>query len=244
MLIRVQDAYEALYTGKSYQHEIALVEKVIERRLGKWRVHDKTQPPRRLLEIGCGPGLRLAVLKQWHGKYEPEGLDRDPEMLKLASRRVAGIPLHQGDMRDFDLDRSYDAVLCLFGVIGYMKDQAEMTTALKRMHKHLVPGGVLLLEPWLSPDTVEHGHVRADTAERAGMEVSRMNFTRVEGNKALINIHYLIGDQSGVRHSEETRTMSLFTEEEYRGALRDAGFGEVALEAYGPQGRGLYVAQA
>lgn len=244
MLTRVQDAYEALYTGKSYQHEVALVDKVIERRFGKWRVTDKSQPPRRLLELGCGPGLRLAVLQQWHGKYEIEGLDRDPTMLALAAKRVPGVPLHEADMRSFSLDRTFDAVLCLFGMIGYLRDQAEMTTALRQMHKHLVPRGVLLLEPWLSLETAENGHLRADTAERAGMEVSRMNYTRVIGNKSLINIHYLIGDEHGVRHTEDLREMTLFTEQEYRGALRDAGFGDVALEAYGPQGRGLYIAQA
>lgn len=243
MRTRVQDAYEALYTGKSYQHEIALVDVLLERRLGKWRQGDKAQQPRRILEVGCGPGLRLAVLKQWHGRYHVEGLDQDPTMLALAAKRVPGVPLHEADLRDFDLGKSYDAVLCLFGVIGYMKNQKEMTRALKAMHRHLVPGGVLLLEPWLSPETVEDGHLNSDFAERGDMEVSRMNFTRVEGNKSILSIHYLIGDDQGVRHVEETRTQTLFTDAEYRDALRDADFGDVGLEAYGPQGRGLYVAQ-
>jgi SAM-dependent methyltransferase len=243
MQTRVQDAYEALYTGKSYQHEIALVDVLLERRLGKWRSEDKGQAPRRILEIGCGPGLRLAVLNQWHGRYDAEGLDRDATMLSLAAKRVPRTPLHEADIRTFDLGKSFDAVLCLFGVISYMKDQKEMTKALTAMHRHLVPGGVLLLEPWLSPDTVEDGHVRSDFAERGDMEVARMNFTKVNGNKSVLTTHYLIGDDHGVRHIEETRTRTLFTEEEYRGALRDAGFGDVGLEAYGPQGRGLYVAE-
>lgn len=243
MLTRVQDAYEALYTGKSYQHETTLVDVLLDRRLGKWRSIDKDEPPRRLLEIGCGPGLRLAVLTQWHGKYHAEGLDKDATMLALAAKRVPAAPLHQADMRDFDLDATFDAVLCLFGVIGYMRTRKEMTKALKAMHRHLVPGGVLLLEPWLSPETAEDGYLRSDFAERGEMEVSRMNFTRVEGTKSLLNIHYLIGDDHGVRHVEETREQTLFTEAQYRAALRDAGFGDVGLEAYGPQGRGLYVAQ-
>lgn len=240
----VQDAYEALYTGKSYQHEIQLVDVQLDRRLGKWRSEDPEQPPRRVLEIGCGPGLRLSVLKQWHGKYDPEGLDKDKVMLALAKKRVPGVPLHRADMRAFDLGTRFDAVLCLFGVIGYTRSVLELTRALRAMRRHLVPGGVLLLEPWLSPESAEDGYLRSDFAERADLEVARMNFTRVRGKRSRVTIHYLIGDDHGVRHVVEQRVQTLFTEREYRKALRNAAFGDVGLESYGPQGRGLYVAQA
>jgi SAM-dependent methyltransferase len=238
----VQDAYEALYTGKSYQHEVGMVDAVLDSRLGKVKA-DKTKVVRKVLEIGCGPGLRLAVLQQWHGKYEPEGLDRDSAMLKLAAKRVPGVPLHLGDMRDFAIKTRYSAVLCLFGVIGYLENVAEMTKALKRMKEHLIPGGVLLLEPWLTPDLVRSGYLQASKAKREGLEVVRMNYTTVVGNKSNIDVNYLIGDETGVRHVNAKRVLTLFTDEEYRTGLRNAGFGDVVLEAYGPQGRGLYVAQ-
>ena len=70
-----------------------------------------------------------------------------------------------------------------------------------------------------------------------------MNYTRIVGNRSLLDIHYLIGTDSGVRHVQELRTLTLFTDAEYRTALKAAGFGDVVLEAYGPQGRGLYIAQ-
>lgn len=242
MISSVQDAYEALYTGKSYQHEIGLVDVVIDRKLGTPKPGKKL-PPRRVLEIGCGPGLRLSVLKQWRGKYLPEGLDRDLAMLSLASRRLTDVPLHHGDMRDFDLGIQYDAVLCLFGMIGHLEDVDDMVEALICMRKHLNPNGVLLLEPWLTPDLATNRYLRADSAKRVGLEVQRMNFTRVVGNKSILSVHYLIGDHNGVRHVQELRELTLFTEDEYREALKRAGFGDVVLEAYGPQGRGLYIAQ-
>lgn len=242
MISSVQDAYEALYTGKSYQHEIGLVDVVIDRKLGVAKPGKKL-PPRRVLEIGCGPGLRLSVLTQWRGKYLPEGLDRDLAMLSLAARRLTDVPLHHGDMRDFDLGIQYDAVLCLFGMIGHMENVDEMVEALTCMRKHLNPNGVLLLEPWLTPDLARNRFLRADSAKRVGLEVQRMNFTRVVGNKSILSVHYLIGDQNGVRHVQELSELTLFTEEEYREALKRAGYGDVILEAYGPQGRGLYIAQ-
>lgn len=241
-MAHVQDAYEALYTGKSYQHEIGLVDILLDRRLPVPE-QGEAPSPRRVLEVGCGPGLRLAVLLQWRGKYLPEGLDRDPEMLALARRRLHDVPLHLGDVRDFALERRYDAVLCLFGMIGYMATPADLTRAIGRMGDHLVPGGVLLLEPWLSPDLAQDGHLKADRAYHGSLVVQRMNYTRVVGNRTLLDVHYLIGDEQGVRHVQDMRALTLFTDAEYRTAFQEAGLGDVELEAYGPQGRGLYVVQ-
>lgn len=241
-MAHVQDAYEALYTGKSYQHEIGLVDVLLDRLLPA-PPEGEPPPPRHILEVGCGPGLRLAVLQQWQGKYIPAGLDQDSEMLTLARRRLPGVPLYEGDMRDFALGKQYDAVLCLFGVIGYMNGAVELARAISRMAEHLVPGGVLLIEPWLSPDRAKDGHLKADRAYRDTLVVQRMNYTRVVGNKTLLDVHYLIGDEHGVRHVQDLRSLTLFTDAEYRAAFKEAGLGSVELEAYGPQGRGLYVVQ-
>ena len=239
-MAHIQDAYEALYTGRSYQHEIGLVDILLDQRLPLPKAGEAPSP-RRVLEVGCGPGLRLSVLRQWHGKYLPEGLDRDPEMLSLARRRLHSVPLHLGDVRDFALESRYDAVLCLFGMIGYMKTPAELAGAIARMGAHLVPGGVLLLEPWLSPELAQDGHLKADRAYRGSLVVQRMNYTRVVGNQTLLDVHYLIGDEQGVRHVQDMRALTLFTDAEYRAAFKEANLGDVELEAYGPQGRGLYV---
>jgi len=241
-MAHVQDAYEALYTGKSYQHEIGLVDTLLDRLLPPPEPGEPL-PVRRVLEVGCGPGLRLAVLQQWQGKYLPEGLDRDPEMLALARRRLHDVPLHQGDVRDFALEGRYDAVLCLFGMIGYMVNTTDLAGAIGRRAEHLVPGGALLLEPWLSPELAQDGHLKADSVRRGSLVVGRMNYTRVVGNRTLLDIHYLIGDEQGVRHVQDMRALTLFTDAEYRAAFEQAGFSAVELEAYGPQGRGMYVVQ-
>jgi SAM-dependent methyltransferase len=237
-----QDAYEALYTGKSYQHEIGLVDVLLDRRLPAGEPGEMP-PRRRVLEVGCGPGLRLAVLLQWQGKYFAEGLDRDPGMVAIARRRLPDVLVHEGDVRDFSLPARYDAVLCLFGMIGYMATTDDLARAISRMGDHLAPGGVLLLEPWLSPELAQDGHLKADRAYRGSLVVQRMNYTRVVGNRTLLDVHYLIGDDQGVRHVQDMRALTLFSDAEYRAAFKQAGLGDVELEAYGPQGRGLYVVQ-
>ena len=63
-------------------------------------------------------------------------------------------------------------MLCLFGMIGYLTDVADMTQAVRRMRNHLAPDGVLLLEPWLSPEQVTDGHVKATARSAPGSSCS------------------------------------------------------------------------
>ena len=58
----------------------------------------------------------------------------------------------QGNMLDFDLGRQFDVVTCLFSSIGYVKTVPNMKRAVANMSRHLKPGGVLVLEPWFTPE--------------------------------------------------------------------------------------------
>jgi len=69
-------------------------------------------------------------------------------MLQLAASRLPGVPLHPGDMRDFDLGERFDVVTCLGSSIAWMTTDADMRRAVANMARHLHPGGVLLIEPW------------------------------------------------------------------------------------------------
>src|ERR671923_34446 len=100
-----------------------------------------------LLDVACGTGAHLAELRRW---YRCEGLDLDGELLAVARERLRDVPLHQDDMRDFDLGRRFDAVTCLFSSIGYVLTVEGLTAAVAAMARHLEPGGVLVVEPWLA----------------------------------------------------------------------------------------------
>jgi len=47
-------------------------------------------------------------------------------------------------MVDFNLDRSFDLVTCLFSSIGYVKTIDNLEQASSTMDRHLKPGGMLL----------------------------------------------------------------------------------------------------
>lgn len=100
--------YDLLYeaTGKDYGAEATTLHGLIQQR---------SPGARSLLDVACGTGGHLVYLRHW---YEVMGLDIDPGMLGEAQRRLPGETFVEGDMRSFDIDKKFDAVVCLFSSIG------------------------------------------------------------------------------------------------------------------------------
>ncbi len=197
---------------------------------------------RRLLDVACGTGEHARLLTASHG-FEVDGIDLDAAMVRLAAAKVPGGDFRVADMTDFDLGRSYDAVLCLFSSIGYVRTLPNVERTLASFRRHLAPGGVIVVEPWFAPDVLEPGRVSVNTAEAEGVKVCRMAHTEVDGRMSRLRMDYLIGQADGVRHATELHELGLFTPEEMQDCFRAAGLA-ADYDPEGLTGRGLYVARA
>lgn len=103
-----------------------------------------------LLDVACGTGAHLKTFGEVF--QHTEGLEIAEPMRDLAARRLPEVKVHAGDMRAFDLGRTFDTVVCLFCAIGYLSEVEDMRSAVAAMARHLVPGGVLVIEPWWFPE--------------------------------------------------------------------------------------------
>jgi dTDP-3-amino-3,4,6-trideoxy-alpha-D-glucopyranose N,N-dimethyltransferase len=193
----------------------------------------------RLLDVACGTGLHLSYLKQ---HFQVEGLDLDEQLLAMACQRNPDVPLHHADMVNFALGHTFDVVTCLFSAIGYVKTLANLSRAIQCMAQHLLPGGVLLIEPWFTPETWRPGTVHARFIDEPDLKLARINTSFVEGRLSLMDMHYLIGTPEGTEHYVERHELGLFTSDEMTHALTTCGL-EVAYDATGLTGRGLYIGQ-
>jgi SAM-dependent methyltransferase len=193
----------------------------------------------RLLDVACGTGLHLSYLKQ---HFQVEGLDLDEQLLAIARQRNPGIPLHHADMTDFNLGCTFDVVTCLFSAIGYVKTLDNLSRAIQCMAQHLSAGGVLLIEPWFTPETWRPGTVHARFIDEPDLKMARINTSFVEGRLSSMDMHYLIGTPAGTEHYVERHELGLFTSDEMTHALTTCGL-EVAYDATGLTGRGLYIGQ-
>ena len=223
--------YDALYAalGKDYAHETQQVHTLIRRY--------KRTTGNALLDVGCGTGGHLRFLQQF---YAVAGLDLDPEMLAIARQRLPGVPFYQADMVDFALDRQFDAVVCLFSAIGYVKTVSRLHQALHTMSSHTYPGGVVVVEPWLTPEVYRPGGVHALFVDQPDLKIARMNVSVMEDALSILDFNYLVATPAGVEHFTERHELGLFTHEEYLAAFQATGL-EVTFLTEGLIGRGLYI---
>ncbi len=228
---RFAQYYDLLYRaqGKDYEREACRLHRVIQRY--------KQTPGHRLLEVGCGTGEHLRYLQAF---YQVQGVDLSPEMLQVARAKLPDVKCHQGDMRAFRIDDRFDAVVCLFGSIGYVETYAGLQQAIANMRRHLSPGGVLVIEPWLAPGEIEDGRTHVVVAEEDAYKVVRLGYTRVRQRRSEIHFHFAVADQTGIYAFDEQHTLGLFTDEQYRIALQESGLC-VFYEAQGLSDRGLYI---
>jgi len=193
----------------------------------------------RLLDVACGTGLHLSYLKQ---HFQVEGLDLDEQLLTIARQRHPEVPLHHADMTDFNLGCTFDVVTCLFSSIGYVKTLENLSRAVQCMAQHLVPGGVLLIEPGFTPETWRPGTVHARFIDEPNLKIARIHTSGVDGRLSFMDMHYLVGTPEGIEHYVERHELGLFTTEEMRHALTICGL-EVIYDETGLTGRGLYIGQ-
>ena len=225
------DTYDAIYSFKDYTGEAARIRELIE---------ERKPGARSLLDVACGTGKHLELFSQW---YEVEGLDFSAEQLAIARERLPGVPLHEADMAAFDLGRRFDAVTCLFSAIGSLSNVDALNAALAAMARHLEPGGVVIVEPWIAPDDWRPGRVHAIFVDEPDLKVARVNTSERDGDLGVMEMQYLVGRPSGVEHFVERFELYLFTHEQYLDAFRAAGLA-VEHDAEGLIGRGLYIGVA
>ena len=223
--------YDALYRalGKDYETEAKRVEEIISERC---RSGGNT-----LLDVACGTGKHIEILRN---KFECEGLDVDRTMLDIARERNPGLEFHLGDMIGFNLGKKFDAVVCLFSAIAYAPNVQRLDQTLQTFARHLKPGGVIIVEPWLQPEQWNDGFVQALFVDEPDLKVARMSVSRRDANVSILNFHYMVASRDGIRTFTEPHRLTLFTPDEYGNAFRKAGL-YVEHQDGGFSGRGLYV---
>ena len=229
MFLKTARYYDKIYSFKDYRAEVQYLTAVIDQNL--------RSGGDRLLDVACGTGRHIEHLKK---RFAVEGLDISEELLELARQQNPDVLFHQADMVHFELARQFDVVTCLFSSIGYVRTAENLRQAINCMAKHVVLGGVVLIEPWFTPDTWRPGTVHAMLIDEPELKIARVNTSFSRGRLSYFDLHYLIGTPQGTEHFVERHELGLFDRDEMTTAFEAAGL-EVCYDEEGLTGRGLYI---
>jgi ubiquinone/menaquinone biosynthesis C-methylase UbiE len=231
MFHRLAEYYDPLYAWKDYRGESKYLESLARRygRSGgtKW------------LDVACGTGRHLEFLRR---RFSVRGIDASPEMLRFARRRLPGIRLGRADMRTFRLAESFDVVSCLFSAIGHLATERDLQLAVSNFARHLKPGGVAIVEPWVQPADFRAGSTHLLTHQGPTTTIVRLASSARRGNISIVRYHYLIGETGRpVRYFEDVSRGLMVPRTRLLTMMRTAGLRPRSLARGLMKRRGLLV---
>ena len=97
--------------------------------------------PRRVVDLGCGPGNLTALLKERWPRADVAGVDSSPEMVAAAAA-VAGVGFSVGDVRTWEPAEPVD-VLVSNATLQWVPGHLDL---LPRLVGHVRPGGWLAFQ--------------------------------------------------------------------------------------------------
>jgi len=158
-------------------------------------------------------------------------------MIKLAVTLNPECDFVEGDMRNFSLGKTFDAVLMDDG-ISYMSSRADLSAAFSCAFQHLRSGGVMVVTPDITEVTFRQNEtVCARSVERMRPEgidaVFIENFydPNPSDEQCEATMIYLIRENGKLRIEMDRFTLGLFSLETWKQILFDTGF-EIHLNKF------------
>lgn len=173
-----------------------------------------------LLDIACGTGGHIPY---WLKHYRVTGLDISPVMLAHARRKFPDIKFHCSDMVDFSINQKFDALVCLYGSIGFVRTVKKLNKALITFAKHMKPGGVFCLTPWSTQEEFKPS-THVDAVKHPDVKIARMENVKQKAPGLIeIDFHHLIGRDGKVTYHTQSMEIGLFSRQQYLDAISGAG---------------------
>ena len=203
--------YDKIYEGKDYQADVNVLNELIS----KYKRNEGIE----LLDIACGTGSHINFLRE---KYSCTGVDLNPGMLEVAKEKYPEVHFEVADMTKLNLEKQFDIITCLLSSIGYLLTKENVTLAIKGFAKHLKPGGIVLIELWLSKEIFRAGEPHITTYKDSDLIITRVNTSKVQGDISTFDMHYLVAERGKeVEHFVEHHELAMFPKEFFVNLMKE-----------------------
>lgn len=234
MFLKTAEYYDRIYSQfKDYEEEANKIRAILQA---------KYPEATTILDVACGTGKHARILHEKFG-YEITGVDLDEKFVRLAQKHLPQGKFYQADMKNFSLGERFDVVMCLFSSIGYVKEPENVIKTLQCFRKHLKEDGVLIVEPWLTPEKFTAGYFSLTTVDDEDLKIARMTYSEKFEHISRFTFEYLIADKEGIRRETENHELALFSVEEMMSFFEESGL-KTEYDHVGLFDRGLYIAKS
>ena len=175
-----------------------------------------------VLELGIGTGLFAISLHE--AGFDIEGLEISQVMIDVVTQRAPGLEVHLGDMRDFTINKKYDAILALNSVLVFVADERDIKQCLQRCHDHLGLSEILLLELPNHPVEIGHSNNSQEIHQSPDQSTIVVMQSAVEGRDWNETWHVFRNDGTGLSHQKVVYQEFLYSPETLSGQLDEVGF--------------------
>jgi Methyltransferase domain. len=221
------DYYDIVYQFKNYEQESMKIHEYIQSRKPETRT---------ILDVACGTGKHMSFLNRY---YQVDGIDLNERFIDSAKRRNPASQCWVADMTDFNLNKKYDVIMCLFSSIGFVKTLDKVKQTTQQFVNHLSDNGFIIIEPWFTPEQWIPGYISVIQQEADGYKVVRMSHADIDGTISILHEEYLIGSKDGILHFKERHELGLFAHEDLKRIFQELGL-IVEYDSKGISGRGTF----
>ncbi len=214
--------YNAFYQDKDYLSEA----KQIDTLLKKYGSDIKN-----VINYGCGTGRHDIELSKLG--YCCTGIDMSPLMIDIAkanskSERLE-IRFAESDIRSYEPEEKYDAVISLFHVMSYQNENKDILAAFSSARKALDTGGIFLFDVWYGPGVLsDKPVVRVKEVQNDEYRLVRIARPVMHDETNVIDVCYevLVIDRESneTKTINETHNMRYFFRPELEFYLKESGF--------------------
>jgi SAM-dependent methyltransferase len=201
-----------------------------------------------ILELGVGTG-RVALQLAGAG-HEIWGVDNDETVLARARSRAGDaqhIHLTAGDMRDFDLGRSFALIYAGFGAFHHLLTPDEQLACLRCVERHLAADGLFVFDlraifatDWEAGESVPllHDWTRSLASGEMVTKLRTIHVERAAQIQHETHFYDLVAPDGSLRRVVTNVDLRFSTRYEIEGLLRGAGlqleqfYGDFELSPY------------
>ena len=219
--------YDIIYADKDYEKECDFLEEIFRKY--------STFMPHRILDGGCGTGSHAVPLAK--RGYEITGIDLSEEMINVAKEKAkrngANIEFQTMDLRTFQLNKKFDAAICMFAVINYLTNNNDLPKTISNIRSHIKKNSLFIFDFWYGPAVLAISPThRIKTVEKDGLKITR--FADPHLNRSAhtcdVNYHFLVTKENVVLYEgNEKHQIRYYFPEEIKQCLQESSFKLIKL---------------